>query len=183
MWPSRLYLTLSHLSSPKPPRCFATSSVTSMKTTRSGLQHGTMRATPTMNFSCGSEFTWGGQHQAVCTSWDSTQALQLRMPHRCMHIWVNNNRRSAIQDQERTHNLSMIMFVPAAKLLWICFSFSHLRNHQRDEQVAAAPLKPVGREEEVDCPVIKLLTASQVRVDHRSDACATVREPGVYPGQ
>ena len=31
---------LSHLSSPKPPRCFATSSVTSMKTTRSGLWHG-----------------------------------------------------------------------------------------------------------------------------------------------
>ena len=30
----------SHLSSPKPPLCLATSSVTSMKTTRSGLKSG-----------------------------------------------------------------------------------------------------------------------------------------------
>ena len=107
---------LSHLSLPKPPRSFATSSVTSMKITRSGLWHWTEQQ---LLYD-----SWPGQPnvrlfapvvtQPWFDSWECHTAV--RIPVAIFKQWSNRE----------INNLSMIMFVPAAKLLWICFSFSHL---------------------------------------------------------
>ena len=104
-------------------------------------------------------------------------------------MWV----KISLSTKKERINLSMMMFVPSANLFWICFSFSHLCGElstlfskKTNKWSAEKNLNiggkrvgtvPVGREEEMDSPIIKFLTTGEVRVDHRADACSAVWKP------
>ena len=170
-------ITLSYLSSPKPPRCFATSSVTSMNTTRSGLRHRIISLQSLVENSPGQpniRLFAPVEAQPWFGSWERYTAVSIPGSH-----WQVSNAETGKQ----------------TTCLWLCLSLlpnsfesaslspTCVRDINFARHLKSIILWPIGREEEVDGSVIKFFTASQVRVDDGPDASTSVREPGVYPVQ